>query len=154
MAELFPNGLAHYIVGGLITGVAAGGVYALVGRATGFSSILTAVQSIWSRRPFFRQDWVLEDRAWKSVLVVGLIVGAGIWVLVTGDAYVTTVQPWRLALGGLLVGFGTRMARGCTSGHGICGVSAVAVPSVASTLAFVGTAMLVAKAMSMLGVVP
>ena len=154
MDSLFPNGVAGYAIGGALIGLSVAAVYYLTGRIAGISSILTALQSYWSRRAFFKQDWVLSDRAWKGVLVLGLLLGAAIYALTSGGWYVTTVQPWRLFAGGLFVGYGTRLARGCTSGHGICGLSATSLPSLVSTVTFLGTAIVVAHITAAAGVTP
>ncbi len=154
METLFPNGVAHYLFGGALIGAAVGLVYFMTGRIAGISSILSALQSLWSRRPYFRQQSLLEDRAWKSVLVIGLLLGAALSAQLSTGWYVTTVQPWRLALGGFFVGYGTRLARGCTSGHGVCGISAASKASMASTIMFVGTAIVVANLVKLAGVTP
>ena len=150
----FPNGIQQYISGGLVLGTAIGAIYLATGRVAGISSFLTSIQSLWSRRPFFRQAWVREERVWKGALVLGLLLGAFLWALYEGAPYITTVQPWRLALGGLFVGFGTRMARGCTSGHGICGIAAAALPSIVSKITFLGVAIGTAYLVSLTGVTP
>ena len=154
MEQLFPTGVQSFLVGGLIVGVGIGLVYLMTGRIAGVSSFLTAVQSWWSRRPFFQQRTALDERTWKSVLVVGLIAGAAIYTIALGEMFVTEVQWWRLFAGGVLVGVGTRTARGCTSGHGICGMSAIAPPSIAATVIFMGVAFVTARIVSSLGVTP
>ena len=68
--------------------------------------------------------------------------------------FVTGVQPWRLLLGGVLVGFGTRLSRGCTSGHGICGLSAGSRSSFAAVITFMSVAIVVAHVTFALGVRP
>jgi uncharacterized membrane protein YedE/YeeE len=143
--DLFPNGIGSYVAGGVLVGLGIGGIYLLVGRLAGVSSILTSAQGLWSKRLFFRQGWVRDDWNWKSWMIVGLVLGGALWLLITGTPYATGVAPWRLAVGGVFVGFGTRMARGCTSGHGICGVSGLGLPSIASTMTFLGTAIVVAN---------
>jgi uncharacterized membrane protein YedE/YeeE len=154
MADLFPLGIQSYLIGGLVTGAGIALIYALTGRIAGLSSFLTAAQSWWSRRAFFRQPAVRDERRWKGVLVVALVAGAALYALTLGEAYVTTVQTWRLFLGGVIVGVGTRAARGCTSGHGICGVSALAVPSLAATATFMAVAIVTAKLVAATGLVP
>lgn len=146
--------MTHYLLGGGLIGLGIGLVYLLTGRIAGISSFFSAVQSWWSRLPVFHQAYLLDDRAWKSVLVAGLIIGAGLFTIVFSGAFVTDVQWWRLLVGGLLVGYGTRTARGCTSGHGICGISSLAPPSVAATLIFMGVAIVVAHIVQSLGVSP
>ncbi|MHC4410100.1 MAG: YeeE/YedE family protein [Planctomycetota bacterium] len=152
--DLFPNGIAPYVWGGVVLGAGISLIYVMTGGVAGISSFLTSIQSLWSRRAYFNASWVRTDRAWKPVLVLGLLIGAGLWALVEGAPYVTTVQPWRLVLGGLFVGFGTRMARGCTSGHGICGISAASLPSLASTITFLATAIATAYIVALCGVTP
>ncbi len=154
MEDLLPNGLRHYFAGGLLLGCGIGLIYLLTGRIGGVSSFLTAVQSWWSRRPVFRTARVLEERTWKGVLVAGLVLGALAHTLITGSIFVTQVQVWRLAAGGLLVGLGTRVARGCTSGHGICGNASFAAPSLAATAVFMAVAIVTARIVMSLGVTP
>lgn len=52
----------------------------------------------------------------------------------------TAVPWWRLFIGGLLVGYGTRLANGCTSGHGICGLGSLQLPSLVAVITFIATA--------------
>ena len=152
--ELFPMGLAPYFVGGLLIGAGIGLVYLCTGRIAGISGFLTAAQAWWSRRPVFRQAAVLDERTWKGVLVLGLVVGAGLFALLSRQPFVTEVQWWRLFAGGVLVGIGTRTARGCTSGHGICGLAALAPPSLAATVIFMAVAIITAQLVKLTGLTP
>ncbi|MHC4429168.1 MAG: YeeE/YedE family protein [Planctomycetota bacterium] len=154
MEQVFPLGVWHYIAGGALIGVGIALIYTLTGRIAGISGFLTAAQSWWSRRPCFRTPHVLEERHWKGVLLVGLVAGAAAYTFAGGSLFVTEVAPWRLFVGGLLVGFGTRLGRGCTSGHGICGVSALATPSLVSTAVFMAVAFVTAAIVASLGVTP
>ena len=154
MQDLFPNGIEHYLVGGLLVGAGIGLIHLLTGRIAGVSSILSAAQTCWSRRAFFRSPMMLDDRVWKGVLVLGLIAGAALHTALIGGQFVTEVQWWRLLIGGLLVGLGTRTARGCTSGHGICGVAALAPPSLTATATFMATAFVTAWLVAQTGVTP
>jgi uncharacterized membrane protein YedE/YeeE len=154
MVDLLPNGAWHYAAGGLLIGAGIGAVYLLTGRIAGVSSFLTAVQSWWSRRPVFHTARVLEERTWKGVLVAGLVLGALAHTLATGGAFVTEVQWWRLAAGGVFVGLGTRVARGCTSGHGICGNASFAAPSLAATAVFMAVAIVTARIVAAMEVTP
>ncbi len=154
MGDLLPFGFVHYLVGGLLIGAGIGLIYLLTGRRAGISSFLTAAQSWWSRRPAFSKPVLRDERVWKGVLVAGLIAGAALYTIVAGQPFVTEVQWWRLLAGGVLVGLGTRTALGCTSGHGICGVSAISPPSLATTAIFMGVAILTAKLVSLTGLTP
>ncbi|MBO3803033.1 MAG: YeeE/YedE family protein, partial [Candidatus Brockarchaeota archaeon] len=61
---------------------------------------------------------------------------------------------WRLALGGLLVGFGTRLSQGCTSGHGISGLASLSTTSLCAVIVFMGVAIVTANLVQILGVSP
>jgi len=145
---MLPRGLLLPVAGGLLIGLGIGAIYFSKGRIAGISSFLTAVQSRWSRRAYFNTAAWLEDLRWKSVLVAGLLAGAALVTLLQGGIYLSSVSVWRLAVGGLLVGFGTRLGSGCTSGHGICGISAGAPPSIVGTITFVAVGMIVAGVLS------
>jgi len=161
METIFPNGIVHYLVGGLLIGAGIGLAYLLTGRRAGVSGVLTAAQSWWSRRPGFHTPHVLDERRWKGTLVVGIVIGAALVTLLgpfvaadVGGPFVTEVQWWRLGFGGLLVGLGTRAAVGCTSGHGICGMSAFAPASISATVIFMVVAIVTAQIVLAAGVRP
>ena len=83
------------------------------------------------------------DKLWRVAFLAGLISGAALSFLVWESAAI--FRPMRplavMAAAGLLVGFGTRLGKGCTSGHGVCGVATGAKDSIAATMIFVGVAM-------------
>lgn len=83
------------------------------------------------------------DRTWRFLFLIGLIGGAAVSFLFWESA--ALFRPMRplavMAIAGLLVGFGTRLGGGCTSGHGVCGVGTGAKDSIAATFIFVGVAM-------------
>ena len=83
------------------------------------------------------------DRGWRAAFVVGLPLGALAYILVAGGPAPVDVlaSPPAILLGGLLVGFGTRMGAGCTSGHGVCGLALLSWRSVVATAVFMGVAM-------------
>jgi uncharacterized membrane protein YedE/YeeE len=62
-----------------------------------------------------------------------------------------SMPPWQLALGGVLVGYGARLSRGCTSGHGICGMASLKLPSLLAVLTFMATAFMAANVVARLG---
>ena len=76
---------------------------------------------------------ILFPLGWQHYLLGGLIIGAGVALLV----------------GGFLVGYGARLGNGCTSGHGICGLGSLQVPSLGAVLTFMATAFLTANLMAM-----
>lgn len=114
------------IVGGALIGLAATLLYASLGRVAGISGILnTALEQ---RR----------ERGWRFAFLGGLVLGAAVWF-----AWGNPVPPARegfplpwLLLAGLLVGFGTRLGNGCTSGHGICGLARLSRRSLIAVLMF------------------
>src|SRR5258706_4485930 len=111
--------LAHFsplsaAAGGALIGLAASALLLFNGRIAGISGIAGSL----SVAP-------PGDRSWRWLFLAGLIGGAFLVSVVAPDAIDPTLRrplPW-LAVSGLLVGFGTRLANGCTSGHGVCGLS-------------------------------
>ena len=87
---------------------------------------------------------VAEDYGWRAAFVVGLI-AAPLVVQLAAEGTVEQTVSSKLALmavAGLLVGFGSVLGSGCTSGHGVCGISRLSGRSIAATLVFMGTAVL------------
>ena len=132
MSEDWVNGL----IGGAIIGAAAGALLLLNGRIAGVSGILGGLLN--SPRPG-GGAW-LERAAFIFALIAApLVFGAFGGVRVVEVA----TNPGLLVAGGLLVGIGTRMGAGCTSGHGICGMGRFSKRSIAATATFVGVAIAV-----------
>lgn len=154
-AAAFPNGIVHYAVGGLLIGLGIVAIYLTVGTIVGASTFLESSLSYVSRLPRFRRQSYLDSREWRIVFTVGIIAGAGAYTLATGTGpWTTEVAPWRLLLGGVLVGIGTRIGKGCTSGHGVCGVASLSPTSLVNVVLFVGVAIAVAHLVEFAGVVP
>lgn len=78
--------------------------------------------------------------------------GAALWFVFTDQTSRVTVPlpAWQLFVGGLLVGYGARLSQGCTSGHGICGLASLSMPSLVAVGTFMGTAFLTANVMARL----
>jgi len=153
IASLFPLGWAHYLAGGLIIGCAVALLYVTTGRLAGMSSVFTSTWSFVSSRPYFRQARWLDSRIWRLQMALGLVLGAALWWLTLGpeQPLSTEVPAWRLLLGGLVVGYGARLAGGCTSGHGICGMASLKLPSLLAVLTFMATAFTTAALLRALG---
>lgn len=123
-------------LGGILIGVASTLLLWGSGRIAGISGIVGAIGTA-----------AAGDRAWRVLFIVGLLVGGVAVLLVRPEALDATVhRPLPiLALAGLLVGFGTRLGNGCTSGHGVCGLSRFSKRSLVAVLVFMsigaGTAM-------------
>lgn len=151
MAAWFPNGAAHYVVGGLLIGVAVSVAFAMSGLVTGMSSFFTTTWSYVSRRPFFQQARFTGTRGWRLALAVGLVLGGLLFVVTGGAAFQTQLPWWQLAIGGFIAGFGARLSNGCTSGHGICGLAAFQRPSLLAVIVFLAVAMVTARIVVRIG---
>ena len=149
----FPFGWSHYLLGGLCIGLGVSVLYALTGLVGGMSSVYSSTWSFVVQRPFFQQARLVDSRAWRLAYAAGLIIGAGAWWLVFGHGMrvAVAIPTWQLFLGGLLVGYGARLSRGCTSGHGICGLASLRLPSLLAVVTFMAMAMLTANVTSRLG---
>lgn len=153
LLSLFPLGWAHYLAGGLFIGLGVALLYVATGRLAGMSSVFSSSWSFVSARAVFRQPRWLASRAWRLQLALGLVIGAALWWLTLGPAEPlgTAVPAWRLALGGLVAGFGARLAGGCTSGHGICGLGSLKLPSLLAVLVFMAAGFVTAQGLAALG---
>ena len=118
------------LIGGALIGLASALLMLSAGRLAGVSGILGGLLTAGS------------DRAWRLAFIAGLVVAALIGPLF-GTPGAARVYPSSLALyavAGLLVGFGSRMGNGCTSGHGVCGFARFSTRSITATLVFMGVA--------------
>lgn len=116
------------LAGGVLIGLAAAMFVLLNGRIAGISGILGGLL-----RP------AKGDVLWRVAFVLGLLVAPAVYALFTAVPAVRIEASWgALALAGLLVGVGTRYGSGCTSGHGVCGLSRLSPRSLAATAAFMG----------------
>jgi uncharacterized membrane protein YedE/YeeE len=118
------------LLGGGLIGLSAGLLLVTTGRITGISGIVAGM--------LVRAS---DGRVWRGLFVAGLILGCGLVRLVSADALPITIaaSSAELLVAGLLVGFGTRLANGCTSGHGICGVARLSPRSILATLTFIAS---------------
>lgn len=153
---MFPLGIEPYLVGGLLVGVGVSLIYIMTGLHATQSSFFTTTLSWFSKRKHFQKERNLQERQWRLFLAIGMVLGALLYTLTLSPEgfWITSVQLWRLALGGLLVGFGTRLSEGCTSGHGISGISSLSLTSVMAVITFIGVAILTANIIQLLGVYP
>lgn len=147
IANFFPYGWQHYLLGGLFIGGGVALLFMFTGRIGGMSSVFSTTWSYRVQRPFFQQDKFTSTRGWRLVYALGLIVGALAWWLWQGNGVVehTSIPWWLLLGGGFLTGYGARLANGCTSGHGICGLGSLQWPSLLAVLTFMGTAFITAN---------
>lgn len=91
-----------------------------------------------------RQAMINSDRLWRIAFVVSIIIGAAAYLAFIDTDYTVTVtgDSTTLIAGGLIVGLGTAIGNGCTSGHGVCGLSRFSKRSLASVIIFMATAMI------------
>lgn len=154
--DLFPNGILPYAAGGLLVGLAVAVVYLgtaiKLGASTFLESTLTYVPRLAALSRF---EIYVDERDWRLVFTLGIVSGALLYALLfQSGPWITDVQWWRLGFGGVLVGIGTRLGQGCTSGHGICGVGSLSTTSIANVATFVLVAIGVAHLVEALGVLP
>jgi hypothetical protein len=153
LSEFFPNGISRYAVGGLFVGLGASIIYLGTGISAGASTFLESTLSYVSDQSRFKR--YVASRDWRLVFTFGIIMGAAVYALLYQDgAWTTSVQPWRLFVGGVLVGVGTRVGKGCTSGHGVCGVGSASRTSLVGVVTFLLVAIGVAQLVAALGVSP
>lgn len=116
------------LAGGVLVGLASALFILLSGRVLGISGILGGL--IRPRR---------GDAGWRIAFVAGLLAAPAVWALFAQPvAPRIEAGPALLVVAGLLVGWGTRYGSGCTSGHGVCGLSRLSPRSLVATLAFMG----------------
>ena len=139
------------LAGALIAAVTLVLLY-VANRRLGLSSGFEDLCSLALPVPYFRRSGLLAARRWRLPFIVGLALGGLLSALMTGGWHPIWALPMldqRLALGhagklawmfvgGLFIGFGTRLAGGCTSGHGIFGLSNFELPSLVTTVTFMG----------------
>ena len=118
--------------GGLLIGLAAVLLMLGPGRIFGATGILSGLIFPENRSEF----------AWRAALVLGMVLAPGLIYLVSGawPEIVIPVSPWMIALGGVIVGLGTSLGSGCTSGHGVCGLSRLSLRSIVAVPTFMTTA--------------
>ncbi|WP_370177669.1 YeeE/YedE family protein [Alteriqipengyuania sp.] len=131
------------LFGGLMIGGAAAIMLLGLGRIAGVSGMLARASGV-ERTP---TPWPIA-----ALFIVGLVVGAGLFSAVAGpvEASFPPDYGWLVA-GGLAVGFGTRLGSGCTSGHGVCGMSRLSPRSLVATGTFIVAGMVTVAIVNALG---
>lgn len=115
------------LIGGTLIGLAATLMLWLNGRLAGISGIL------W--RLFFANR---GDALWRLLFLVGVVGGAAVYYAIFNDTPVAreTFPVWLMVVAGFLVGYGTSLGNGCTSGHGVCGIGRLSLRSLVATVVF------------------
>jgi len=127
-----PEAYLHSLIGGGLIGLSATGLLLFNGKIAGISGIVGGLLTPLAAR----------DRGWRIGFVGGLLVGGAVMAARAPELVAITVErsPAAVVVAGLLVGFGTRLGSGCTSGHGVCGISRGSKRSIAATLTFMAVA--------------
>ena len=121
------------LIGGVLIGLSAVLLLLLSGRIAGVSGILGGIIS----------SNVPGERSWRLAFICGLMIGAALFAFMRGGfALRLQAEGSMLIVAGLLVGFGTRLGSGCTSGHGVCGLARRSPRSLAATMIFMVVAAL------------
>lgn len=132
MIAAFPQAMpVQGLLGGLLIGASAAIMLLGNGRIAGVSGLSARALGIAGSG---------APRAMAAAFVIGLPLGAALVALLLGG--VETRYPaatWQIGAGGLLVGYGTRLGSGCTSGHGVCGMARLSPRSVVATLVFMAS---------------
>lgn len=120
------------LVGGVLIGISATVLLAFNGRIAGISGILSG-----------GLGWA-SDVSWRRIFILGMLLGGGMYEYWLAPVPTPTANfaPWSMVIGGLLVGFGTRLGNGCTSGHGVCGLGRLSTRSLVAVITFLSTAMI------------
>ena len=117
-------------MGGVLIGLSAVLLMAFNGRIMGISGIAGAALT------------ASAGRSWRLSFLVGVLIGPVIYTMLFGTVKMVMVASMpMLAIAGLVVGIGTALGSGCTSGHGICGISRFSVRSIGATICFVAAGM-------------
>jgi hypothetical protein len=116
-------------LGGILIGTAATILLAFNGRIAGISGMINGAIS------FKAAD------SWRWMFIIGMLLGGALYeyVIAVHSTPTSTFRPWAMIIGGFLVGFGTRMGSGCTSGHGVCGLGRLSRRSLVAVLTFLTT---------------
>ncbi|CAN1506688.1 COG2391 Predicted transporter component [Methylophilaceae bacterium] len=120
------------LAGGALIGISAALFILFNGRIAGITGIIGGL---------FRP--VMHDAGWRIAFTLGLILAPIIWLLFAELPNIQIDATYNLLIvAGVIVGFGARYGSGCTSGHGVCGISRLSPRSIIATLAFMGTGFL------------
>ncbi|NOT79058.1 MAG: YeeE/YedE family protein [Bacteriovoracaceae bacterium] len=134
----------YALVGGMIIGLSVSIMLLFNGRVTGISGIVNGILTPQK-----------GDTAWRLTFVIGLFSGGSLLNVIAPQAFsgALSTPTWTVVVAGLLVGFGTIMGSGCTSGHGVCGISRLSPRSIVATLTFIGAGVAAVYVLRNLGVI-
>jgi uncharacterized membrane protein YedE/YeeE len=115
--------------GGVLIGISATILLAFNGRIAGISGIVNGCMEF------------PKPELWRWFFIIGMLAGGSLFLYAAPQAIPKSeFMPWQMIIGGFLVGIGTRMGNGCTSGHGVCGLGRLSMRSLVAVLCFMGAA--------------
>lgn len=131
------------LLGGVIIGISVSLMLLWNGRVTGISGIINGALSP-----------VKGDTGWRVLFIVGLFLGGLTLRALNPNIFSGSLETetWTTVVAGLLVGFGTILGSGCTSGHGVCGISRMSPRSLVATIIFISAGVIAVVAFRKLGV--
>ncbi len=131
------------LLGGVIIGISVSLMLLWNGRVTGISGIINGTLSP-----------VKGDTGWRVLFIVGLLLGGLTLKVLNPNIFSGSLQTetWTTVVAGLLVGFGTVLGSGCTSGHGVCGISRMSPRSLVATIIFISAGVIAVAVFKKLGV--
>lgn len=133
--------MTYELLGGALIGVAASLLWLGIGRISGMTGVISSL--------FMWRD---KARHWAIWFLAGLVLAAPVYRVLGGEAVITlTSNQLLLVVAGLLVGFGTYIGNGCTSGHGVCGMGRLSVRSGVATITFIAAGVVTVAVMNRLG---
>lgn len=136
----------YELLGGLLIGAAASLLWLGVGRISGMTGVLSSLFMLTTH-----EQW--QRRGWALAFLAGLVLAYPVFWLLGGKIDIEmTSSPLLWASAGLIVGFGTYLGNGCTSGHGVCGMGRFSVRSMIATVTFIASGILTVMIMNALGV--
>lgn len=132
------------LIGGALIGLAASLMLYWNGRVAGVSGIVNGLMNPPNQQSF-----------WRWFFLAGMLLGGLILKLLKPEVFSSELPTplWTVIAAGLLVGFGTVMGGGCTSGHGVCGISRLSIRSIVATIVFIAAGMLAVAVFKKLGVI-
>ncbi|MCA6064835.1 YeeE/YedE family protein [Thalassolituus marinus] len=133
--------MTYELLGGALIGFAASLLWIGIGRISGMTGVVSSL--------FMWRD---KTRHWAIWFLAGLVLASPVYFGLGGEAPVTmTDNQLLLVVAGLLVGFGTYIGNGCTSGHGVCGMGRLSVRSTVATVTFIVAGVVTVAVMNALG---
>lgn len=128
------------LAGGILIGIGVAILILFNGRVAGISGIIGDVVSGLHKNAVLKDtkaNNAKDDSRWRTTFIIGLILAPLLWQLFTTlPAIVIEADYVTLAIAGFVVGMSTRYGAGCTSGHGVCGISRLSLRAIVATLAF------------------